>query len=448
MIGSQEITVSELNLTIADAIRRDLRLRSLSVRGEISGFKHHIASGHWYFALKDRDASISCVMFRQNTFRSLIRPKDGDAVSVTGYVDVYPKNGAVQFYVTGMKKAGEGDLYLQFEALKRKLDAEGLFDPARKKKLPMVPRKVAIVTSESGAALHDILNVSAMRSPAIPIVLVPVPVQGPEAAREIAEGLRKANRIPGVDVIILSRGGGSAEDLWCFNEEAVARAVAESRVPVVSGVGHEVDILICDLAADVRASTPSNAAEIVFPDREELKGRIRLIRSGLQRAFTEQIRRREQALSALRIRLYALSPERRLAMIRNSSALGRARLLGAVGALLERKRHERQTAGERLTAAARHRIETEAGRLTAAGERLRAVSPLGVLSRGYALVYSDGGRMIKTAAEAARETAMTIRFADGQVAVTGGETDGSRKNCPTPPARGSGAERKGDTEYE
>ena len=186
MYGSAEITVSELNLTIADAIRKDLRLRNVTVKGKISGFRHHIASGHWYFSLKDAEASVSCVMFRQNTFRSQIRPKDGDSVAVTGYVDVYPRNGSCQLYVTGMRSAGLGDLYLRFEALKRRLDQEGLFDPARKKPLPMVPRKVAVVTSASGAAIHDILNVSGMRNPAIPIVVIPSAVQGAGAAEEIA----------------------------------------------------------------------------------------------------------------------------------------------------------------------------------------------------------------------------------------------------------------------
>ena len=252
------ISVSELNLMIAEAIRREPRIRSISVCGEVSGFRHHIASGHWYFSLKDAESSISCVMFRQNTFRSSIRPTDGQSVLVTGYVDVYPRNGTYQLYITSMQEAGTGDAYARLEALKRKLFSEGLFDPSRKRILPMLPRKVAVVTSGSGAAWHDILNVSALRNPTVPIVLIPVTVQGAKAAAEIAEGIRTANEQTDADVIIVARGGGSAEDLWCFNEETVARAVAESRIPVVSGVGHEIDTTICDLAADVRASTPSN----------------------------------------------------------------------------------------------------------------------------------------------------------------------------------------------
>ena len=199
------ISVSELNLMIAEAIRRDPRTRSVTVRGEISGFRHHIASGHWYFSLKDDQASVSCVMFRSNTFKSAIRPKDGDSVVINGYIDVYPRNGTYQLYAMSMRADGLGDLYLRFEELKRRLNAEGLFDPARKRPLPMVPRKVAVVTSESGAAIHDILNVSRGRHPGIPIVLVPVAVQGAGAGEEIARGVRKAGRLPGVEVIIVAR---------------------------------------------------------------------------------------------------------------------------------------------------------------------------------------------------------------------------------------------------
>ena len=287
------ISVSELNLMIAEAIRREPRTRSVSVCGEVSGFRHHIASGHWYFSLKDAESSISCVMFRQNTFRSAIRPTDGQSVLVTGYVDVYPRNGTYQLYITSMQEAGTGDAYARLETLKRKLFSEGLFDPSRKKLLPKVPQKVAVITSASGAALHDILNVSGMRCPDIPIVLVPVTVQGAGAGKEIAEGILKADMETDADVIIVARGGGSAEDLWCFNDEAVARAIAACVKPVVSGVGHEIDTTICDLAADVRASTPSNAAEIVFPDRRELTGRVNLCRSGLIRAHMGKLQNAE-----------------------------------------------------------------------------------------------------------------------------------------------------------
>ena len=204
------ISVSELNLLIAEAIRREPRVRSVTVRGEVSGFRPHLASGHWYFSLKDEESAVSCVMFRQNNIRAGIRPRDGDRVLVSGYVDVYPKNGSYQLYAMSLRPDGTGDLFLQFEELKRKLSAEGLFDPARKRVLPMVPRKVAVVTSASGAAWQDILNVSAMRNPSVPIVLVPVTVQGVRAAAEIAAGIRAANEQTDADVLIVARGGGSA----------------------------------------------------------------------------------------------------------------------------------------------------------------------------------------------------------------------------------------------
>ncbi|MBO7663599.1 MAG: exodeoxyribonuclease VII large subunit [Clostridia bacterium] len=427
MYGSAEITVSELNLTIADAIRKDQRLRNVTVKGEISGFKHHIASGHWYFSLKDAEASVSCVMFRQNTFRSQIRPKDGDSVAVTGYVDVYPRSGSCQLYVTGMRSAGLGDLYLRFEALKRRLDQEGLFDPARKKPLPMVPRKVAVVTSASGAAIHDILNVSGMRNPAIPIVVIPAAVQGAGAAEEIAEGIRKANRLPGVDVIIVGRGGGSPEDLWCFNEECVARAVAESRLPVVSGVGHEIDTSICDLAADVRASTPSNAAEIVFPDRKELEHRLNLIRTNLKRAGAEQIRTAEQRIAAFRIRLSALSPERRISGLSGRTELALARMSHAMNRRMENEKNRLRSDTDRLRRATERRLEQERIRLTAAAERLSALNPLGVLDRGYALVYAPENQMITSAKTAREKQELSIRFADGWVDVNRRESPNGRE---------------------
>jgi exodeoxyribonuclease VII large subunit len=291
----------------------------------------------------------------------------------------------------------------------------------------MVPRKVAVVTSASGAAIHDILNVSGMRNPAIPIVVIPSAVQGAGAAEEIAEGIRKANRLPGVDVIIVGRGGGSPEDLWCFNEECVARAVAESRLPVVSGVGHEIDTSICDLAADVRASTPSNAAEIVFPDRKELEHRLNLIRTNLKRAGAEKIRAAEQQIAASRIRLSALSPERRISGLLSRTELALARLNHAMNFRMENEKNRLRSETERLRRASERRLEQERIRLTAAAEKLSALNPLGVLDRGYALIYAPGDRMI-TSAEAAREKQeLSIRFSDGWVDVSRRESPNGRE---------------------
>ena len=395
MINPGSMTVSELNLLVAEAIRREPRVRSVTVQGEVSGFKNHIASGHWYFALKDAESAINCVMFRMNNLKARVRPRDGQSVRVTGYVDVYPKNGSYQLYVMTMQDAGAGDLYAQFEELKRKLYAEGLFDPARKKQLPMVPRKVAVVTSGSGAALHDILNVSGARCPWVPVVLVPTAVQGERASAEIARNIRRAAEETGADVIVVARGGGSAEDLWCFNAEEVARAVAASPVPVVSGVGHEIDTTICDLAADVRAATPSNAAEIVFPDRKELAQRVSALRMGISRAARERILLAEREVRETGKRLGALSPDKRIDALSARSRLTREALKNAVN----------------------RRAEAAGMNVRRLREKLEAINPLGVLERGYALIYAGDGKLVTRRAEAEKEKQLAVRFADGRIEV-------------------------------
>ena len=418
MINPEGISVSELNLMIAEAIRKEPRTRNVTVRGEVSGFRHHIPSGHWYFMLKDEDSAINCVMFRQNTMRAAIRPADGQSVVITGYIDVYPKNGTYQLYAMALREDGKGDMYARLEALKRKLFAEGLFDQARKKPLPLLPKKVAVVTSESGAAIRDIWNVSAKRNPSVPILLVPVTVQGEKAGGEIARGIRTAAAQPGIDVIIVARGGGSAEDLWCFNDEAVARAVAESPVPVVSGVGHEIDTTICDLAADVRAATPSNAAEIVFPDRKELAGRTRAMALVLSRAATGVIREAEKQARDFRIRFSMLSPERRIAELTSGSALKRAALQHAMRIRMEETAGTLQMAGRELNRAMDRRAENAGTAVDRLRERMNAINPMGVLSRGYALVYAGNGKMITRKKEADSEREMKVRFADGEIEVT------------------------------
>ena len=415
--SAEGITVSELNLMVAEAIRRDPRTRSVTVRGEISGFKHYPASGHWYFSLKDENASVNCVMFRQNNVRARIRPKDGDSVVVGGYIDVFPKNGQYQLYAMSLRPAGVGDLFLRLEELKHRLNAEGLFDTRRKKMLPMLPRKVAVVTSQSGAALHDILNVSAQRNPTIPIVLIPVTVQGNTAAGEIARGLKKANALPGIDVIIVARGGGSQEDLWCFNEEIVARAVAESRIPVVSGVGHEIDTTLCDLAADVRASTPSNAAEIVFPNRTELRERIHVIRLGLSRSLEMTLRNAVLRLRETEKRLSLLSPEHRVARLSERNTLLEGALNQAMRGRLEREAVNLRLACTALTGATQKRQREAEVQVEKCAERLKAISPLAVLERGYALVYAEENRLIHSAREAEEVQELNLQFADGRIGV-------------------------------
>ena len=409
------ISVSELNLLIAEAIRREPRIRSITVRGEVSGFRHHMPSGHWYFSLKDEESAVSCVMFRQNTFHARMKPRDGDRVLISGYVDVYPKNGTYQLYAMSLRRDGTGDLYTRFEELKRRLNAEGLFDPARKRVLPMVPRKVAVVTSGSGAAWHDILNVSGMRMPSVPIVLIPSAVQGEKAAAEIAESIRIANEQTDADVLIVARGGGSAEDLWCFNEETVARAVAASRIPVVSGVGHEIDTTICDLAADVRASTPSNAAEIVFPDRKELRGRTEQLRLGLLRAAEAEWAKAGNRVRENRIRLTAVRPDRRIAGLISRSELCRIALIHAARSRLESLAGQIPQTAKALENAIRRKTDASKKQTIRMRERLEALNPLRVLERGYALVTDREGQVLTGAGQAIKARDLQIRFADGSV---------------------------------
>ena len=412
------ISVTDLNLMITETVRSNPRFKSVTVRGEVSSFRNQMTSGHWYFSLKDEQAAIPCAMWRTNTLKAKIRPKDGDQVLADGYVDFYAPQGKIQLIVTDLRSAGLGDLYVRLEELKRRLAAEGLFDPGRKKPTPLRPSKVAVVTSRSGAALQDILNVSRLRCPSVPIVLVPVPVQGTGAGKEIAEGIRKADRETDADVIIVARGGGSAEDLWCFNDEAVVRAVADCRKPVVSGVGHEIDTTLCDLAADVRASTPSNAAELVFPDRRELVQRLDLFRAELIRAGMNGLQRADIQLREAGRRLAALSPEKRITLLMSSRELIRDKLFSAMADRLNENRTALNDARRSLGLSATDRVKEAEHFAARLKERLTAVNPMAVLNRGYAMVYDGEERLLTCAAEAGKRERMTLQFADGRVSVT------------------------------
>ena len=418
MYNPEEMTVTELNMMISAAIKSDPRTRSVQVIGEVSGFRHHIATCHWFFSLKDADSAIPCVMYRQNATRTSIHPKDGDSLCVNGYVDMYVRDGRVQLYVTAIRPKGIGNLFEQFELLKKKLSAEGLFDFSRKRMLPMVPRKVAVVTSESGAALHDILNVSGKRYPGIPLVIVPAGVQGIAAAAELAEAIYKAGKIPNVDVLIVARGGGSPEDLWCFNTEVVARAVANCPVPVVSGVGHETDTTICDFAADVRASTPSNAAEIVIPDRNEILGRISLLHNEIRRNMTEKIHILLLQIQNTSRRMMLLSPEKKITSLSEKVFECRRRMFRELQRITERKENEIGNLRDRLGRLAVRLIEEKEIELQHLNKHLKAVSPFAVLERGYALIYTnENGKLITRAEKAEEYNDMTVRFYDGTVLV-------------------------------
>ena len=409
------LEVSDLNEYVRAMLNADPALRSIRLRGEISNFKRH-SSGHWYFTLKDDRCRISAVMFRQNAMRMSIRPMDGMSVIVSGQVSLYPESGTYQVYCDNMRPDGVGTLYQQFEALKQKLQAEGLFDQARKRPLPWRPRKIAVVTSETGAVLHDIRRVAARRDPGVPLVLLPVQVQGVGAAEDIARAVRRAGKLPGVDVIITGRGGGSMEDLWAFNEEIVARAIAESPIPVISAVGHETDTTIADFAADARASTPSNAAEMAVPDRREIIEGLQEIRRHMSDALTSLVRERRYELLTLQRRMEACRPEQRITAALAHAEAMMHRLNAAMDGRLPALAHRVGMAGMRLDAAADKAIARPKERLDRAGTRLNALNPAAVLERGYALVM-DGDRVVSSAKAANEIDQMTLRFRDGSVGV-------------------------------
>ena len=360
-------TVSALNERIKGLLESDPILNRVSVKGELSNYKVY-PSGHHYFTLKDENSSLKCVMFRSSAEKLRFRPESGMSVTVTGRIGVYPRDGAYQLYASSIMPEGTGDLQVAFEQLLRKLDAEGLFDPAHKKPLPAFPRRVAVITSDAGAAVHDIIRVLGRRWPLAKILILPVRVQGVEAPPEIVGALRYANRYQVADVIITGRGGGSIEDLWAFNDERVARAIYESEIPVISAVGHEPDVTIADYVADRRAATPSNAAEIAGPDGEDVKGWIAQTGIRLGQAMggkLQTLRRRTEELAA---RPALTDPEV---------------YLGAKRMALDYARGNLANAGEKLTGEKRRAY-------VALAAKLDALSPLKVLGRGYAIAEKDG----------------------------------------------------------
>lgn len=388
------LTVSQLNEYVRRTFASDPLLHGICLTGELSNLKRH-ASGHWYFTLKDEEAAINCAMFRQSAYALHFRPENGQRVRLFGSVGLYAKTGSYQFYVDAMETDGVGELYLRFEALKRKLTQEGLFDPSLKKPLPVLPGGIGIVTSKTGAVVHDIARVAWRRFPGMPLYLFPVKVQGEGAAEEIAQGLRILDRMPQIDVIIVGRGGGSMEDLWAFNEETVARAIAACQTPVVSAVGHETDFSIADLAADLRAPTPSAAAELAVPERDALHGEIDSLCEELLRAFERQLEQKRLKLSVLQQRLAAASPVRRSERLRAALAALSVRLDGAVNAALLRKRN----AVDRLLL------------------RLRASGPMETMNRGYAVVMKSGS-LVRGTADVCAGDFLQIVMADGRVDAT------------------------------
>ena len=362
------LSVTELNEYVRRKLAGDAVLRAVAVRGEISGFKRY-ASGHCYFALKDETSRVQCVLWRQQAASLTFRPEDGMRVTARGAASLYVESGSYQLYVNSLRPEGAGDLYLRFEALKKKLMQEGLFDPARKRPIPLLPKMIGVATSRSGAVIRDIIRISRRRDPNVGVLLVPCAVQGAGAAQEIVEAIRRLNEDGRPDVILVGRGGGSMEDLWPFNEEIVARAIAASRIPVISCVGHETDFTIADFAADARASTPSNAAEMAVPVVAELRQSV----EAEARALTAALLRAQQLRHA---RLQALA---------GSAALSMPRRM-----MIERRETALQALAARLPLALTRRRDALERRLSLASRSLAALDPEGVVRRGYAVVFKDG----------------------------------------------------------
>lgn len=385
-------SVSQVNEYIRMLLDGSPVLGDIWVVGEISNFKNHYSTGHLYFSLKDSDSMIKCVMFRSSAQRLRFVPEDGMRVLIHGRVSSYVPRGEYQIYADSMQPDGVGALALAFEQLKARLDAEGLFSQEHKKQIPKMPRRVGVITSASGAAIHDILNVSGRRSPVTEIVIYPAQVQGELAARSLCGGIKYFNERSPVDVIIIGRGGGSIEDLWAFNDEALARLIYESEVPVISAVGHETDFTICDFVADLRAPTPSAAAEIAFADMSELNAAV-LQRASLMTAHIQRRLRAERgALEALNARLEALSP----------------------CTVLNQRMARLAHIGERLDSQWSASFERCSHRLAVLCARLEAANPLSLTSRGYAVVQKDG-RAVLRASELGDGEKITLHFADGCV---------------------------------
>ena len=389
------LTVTQLNNRIKGLIDMDPALADVCVRGELSNYKIY-PSGHHYFTLKDSESSIRCVMFKSSASKLRFRPESGMGVTAFGRVSVYPRDGAYQLYCSGLMPEGTGDLQVAFEQLKKKLDEEGLFDRTHKKPLPRYPERIAIITSSAGAAVHDIIRILGHRWPLTKVLLLPVRVQGTEAPPEIVGAIRYANEFKVADVIITGRGGGSIEDLWAFNDERVARAIYASEIPVISAVGHEPDVTISDYVADVRASTPSNAAELAVPDINEFTEGLHSYEIRSRQAMAKK-------LAALRTKLDSISGKR---------------VMQDPAASIDNRRIELDRSRDRLVSAQEHILSEkkhEFVRLTAA---LDAMSPLKVLSRGYSITTGSGGKNIKSVNEIHAGDKLTVRLADGTAGCT------------------------------
>jgi exodeoxyribonuclease VII large subunit len=391
---TQPVTISALNLYVTQLFERDELLRDLWVTGEVSNWKR-AASGHVYFSLKDSGATLSAVMWKNHTLAHTWLPHDGDQIIAHGYVGVYPERGQYQLYVNRIQPAGRGQLYAEFEALKARLAGAGLFDPSRKRPLPIQPHIIGIITSADAAALRDILRVLVMRWPLVQVILFPTLVQGSEAPAQIVASLRMANHYSAtttpLDLLILARGGGSIEDLWAFNDERVAHAIYDSACPVISGVGHETDFTIADFVADVRAPTPSAAAAMATPDRGEALERLAEQRQWLNRHMSQQLQQEQQRLAQQQVRLQRTTPLRQLDL----------------------RRQQLDDRLWRLTKMIHRKLERWQDRTTLAQARLTALNPANVLRRGYSIVQRPDGAIVTAPEQARPDTPLTVHTAGG-----------------------------------
>lgn len=394
-MNEKTLTVSELNEIIKTLIDGEPLLNNVGIRGELSNYKIY-PSGHHYFTLKDTKSSLRCVMFKSSASKLRFRPESGMGVTAFGSISVFPRDGAYQLYCTDIIPEGTGDLQIAYEQLKAKLSAEGLFDKAHKKALPQFPSKIAIITSSAGAAVHDMIRILGHRWPMTKVVLLPVRVQGAEAPPEIVGAIRYANRHRVADLIITGRGGGSIEDLWAFNDERVARAIYESELPVISAVGHEPDVTIADYVADVRASTPSNAAELAVPDIND----IRELLENLDIRQNQAVRKR---LSSIRTKLENIKSRR---VLQNPMTY------------VDVKRSELDYVRDRLIAAADKVNSNKRHDFVRLAAKLDAMSPLKVLGRGYAIATDKNGKLVRSISGISKDDKLRLCVSDGIIKCT------------------------------
>ena len=389
------LSITQLNEYIRGRMDSDPLLAQVAVRGEISNYKQY-PSGHHYFTLKDEGSALRCVMFKGNAMRLRFRPENGMKIIAMGKVSVYPRDGAYQLYCTAMTMDGVGDLYAAFEQLKKKLAAQGLFDPAHKKPLPRYPGTIGIITSSAGAAVHDMLRILRKRYPLSRVRLLPVRVQGAEAPGEIAAAIGYANHYHLADLLIVGRGGGSIEDLWAFNDEQVAYAIYHSEIPVISAVGHEPDVTISDYVADLRAATPSNAAELAVPDQDALRQSLDAMSNAMASSLNRQVKAARQHLMVL-----SASPA----------------VQGPTG-YLEQRNQSVELLKNRLVAAQNQNITRAKQRYIAQISKLEAMSPLKVLTRGYSMVQTERGEVVRSVSQVSLGERIRVRLSDGTLSAT------------------------------